>query len=504
MKYTQITLATILCFGLFLFSCENQDQITGDESAVKPVEEVNESSVFTSDEYNVENDELIEEQKLPPRIAVEGNTILLDTINVNLDIDSELEQILIVKKNNSADNYIYIIVADYDDVRDKYIKSWEGKTSGTSIRTFVAYNDDIVGDYNQEIVCKGMNDNEEQTLDIFRRTHPPTGLGLYYAPIVTMTSGGTIEIIRAQRSAAYERKQKIGISYAIELLEQDTNSTSDLDLVKKTFNWKYEELTYVQTSEEKVSGKTISNEMIRSVWYGGVSDFKKFMSGLWYRKGSHLSRDAMPDLIQFEPAKDLITYYSNDVQELYTWHRSYKSLYNVLLSIATNKRLSHETKQYKFTIIGLNEISISENFYVVEDILDGTYIRLTESLQESLKISPLNYTIMLPNNHSGLFKSNTGIELLIDSPKFTMTENEVEVSGAISFITLNEDIMQLKILDKNGLTEEVRNYKITFNEVKDEKKILRTMELYPGKLGIKGIQVDEERPIRLEQVEFIQ
>ena len=77
-----------------------------------------------------------------------------------------------------------IAVIDYDPIRATYSRTWESLTNATNFRLLDISLKDVVGDHNLEIVCRGMNDGGELTLDLFRKTPSPTGLGLYFTEIL--------------------------------------------------------------------------------------------------------------------------------------------------------------------------------------------------------------------------------------------------------------------------------------------------------------------------------
>ena len=103
------------------------------------------------------------EETVVPRINIENRNLIEYIRNVNLDFDTEEEQ-LIVQKDRDVKNRLKIIVIDFDSVRNKYITTWETVKENINPRTFIISYADIVGDHNLEILFRG---NRKQ-----RRTDP--------------------------------------------------------------------------------------------------------------------------------------------------------------------------------------------------------------------------------------------------------------------------------------------------------------------------------------------
>src|SRR5512136_2734206 len=96
-----------------------------------------------------------EDQPPVPKVPLERGEVLASVLNCNLDLDASEEQILVLRSQEEPDAPLRIAVADYDSVRGTYIRSWEGPTSATNLRLFEVSIQDLVGDHNQEIVCRG-------------------------------------------------------------------------------------------------------------------------------------------------------------------------------------------------------------------------------------------------------------------------------------------------------------------------------------------------------------
>lgn len=107
------------------------------------------------------------------------NEVILNVTDFNIDQEIGNEQVLTVRKTNRPEGQLSIVVADYIDQKKAWIRAWEGDTLSTKLTTFSIQAKDLIGDHNLEIVCRGMNDANEQTITVFRRSPGPWTLPRY-------------------------------------------------------------------------------------------------------------------------------------------------------------------------------------------------------------------------------------------------------------------------------------------------------------------------------------
>ena len=71
--------------------------------------------------------------KIPP----EYDEIFLDTLDLNLDSDEDLEQVIVSKPFRSDSNEISIITVDFQPATGSYYRFWKGKTGATKANAFI-------------------------------------------------------------------------------------------------------------------------------------------------------------------------------------------------------------------------------------------------------------------------------------------------------------------------------------------------------------------------------
>ncbi len=443
------------------------------------------------------------EERVQPGVRLNDNVLVSQVLEVNLDVDQVDEQIIVFKRRDDPSDRIRLLIADFDTIRNTYIPSWEGSTQATNLRTFAVYTDDLTGDHNPEIMAFGMDSEGMQTLDIFRRTSSPTGIGLFFESIGTFRSDGSIEIEEVDRSQAYHTVQTLGTSFPVAVYTRNLESDNVLDLLKTTYHWSFPEGTYLEGETEEIPGAQIEEQQLSSLYQGSVADFERFLSGPWYLALNDDTRE-VGDLVFFDTEQRRIVFYRTDSQESYVWNDSHKTLYRTgpgLWVNIVNEAFRAVRKQVSISVLTANSLSVS---FTEDDEWSGTYRRLTPSLQQSfLKNESLVSAQNVPDLQ-GVFENDSGMEMFFASPRFVLRENGEELAGGFSLFRVPEPIMELKVLNEDGLVQQRRTYSVDLTEQTRGEQILRRLTLKPVALEIRGVRTLPEESIVLEQVEEIE
>ncbi len=447
---------------------------------------------------------------ISPQVDIPPDYTLLTTINVNLDFDQTEEQILVFKKRETPDSTIKIAVVDFDTVRNLYKISWQGETRATNIRTFNITLEDLVGDHNLEIICSGTNKMGDRTLNIFRKTHAPSGINIYYTSICEIVSSGTIEIQEKERSQAYKLGQKNGISFPIVTYSHDPDSENIMDLIKTTYYWQYQQEEYVKGVEEKIPGKEIEEVQLQELFQKGPEAFEKFLDGPWYSSSSE--EDTAPgkstEILLFESKKRSITFYSENVQEVYEWSSSHRTrIPNSLYINTRNELVPFIEKQISIYILSLDSILVSvydNELKKRESPWDGKYFKLSPSLRKNFQKATSEIKNPENINLTGHYTSEDNIEIYFNFPWFRMIEKNQVIRGGYSIYNVREPIIELKIMGEDGLIKGIKRFKLEFSEDKIENKIVRTCVLVPGSLVIDGFKPNGDSPLRFMQIEILE
>ncbi len=434
------------------------------------------------------------------RVRLPDEYLPSQVFTMNLDLDETEEQIIVFKRRDDPNDLIRILVVSFDPIRNSWIRAWEGATAANNVRSFTLYTDDLIGDHEQEIVCFGINNAGEQTLDIFRRTSNTLGLGLAYSPILSLAADVNISIVEIDRSEAFEALEIVsGQSFPVIVERRDPETSNVFATVKTSYFWDFSTRRYVPGFEERVSGEVIQDSRLRDLFAGSEAEFEEFLDGPWYRTTS------VPDEVQivfFGTRDRTIVFHSGYLQRAFNWDDSSKTVYGRGIQLfVTNEILRSLKRLISVSVTDLNRISL-----VVQDTdgLDGTYDRLTVSLQEAILDRNARIAVLSEFQPRGLYVSDGGLEIVFGDPDFTYRDGEGQRSGGFALYRINGDaVLEFKFVDENRLPVESRRYSVEYSETTDDDRLIRTMLLQPGEVGIAGFSSSGEIGITLEQIELL-
>ncbi|MDR3200822.1 MAG: pallilysin-related adhesin [Spirochaetales bacterium] len=432
-----------------------------------------------------------------PRIPMNSEDITLHVVNANLDIDQLEEQVIIFKKRSDPEDRIRIMVADFDNVRASYVVAWQAETSGTNSSSFSLELIDLLGDHVPEILCFGRDSRGEQTLDVFRKTLPPQGFGIYYTQIAEISSSGSIEIEQKPRSEAYRLMQRNDESFPLVVYEKDPSSTNINDLIKIFWFWNHQDAAFRKGKTEKIAGQAIAEKQLAELFSKGAEEFEGFLDGPWYRTGSDSGDASLGEILQFDVKNRRIIFFTTGMQQIFIWQNSYRTIYRAIYLNCTNESISNITSQLSISVSGMNSFDLTVKG---EEGWDGQYRRLGQELQASFISAGQKQVKIASVNLSGLYRNDSGTEIYFSSPRFTMRENGKESAGGYVVYSFDGDILEMKVLKNNGLVDSVKTFKITYQEEKQGRQILRNLLLQPAEVRSTGVQVKALGEIRLQQI----
>ena len=415
-------------------------------------------------------------------------------VTLNLDFDETEEQIIVFKKRDDPDDLIRILVVMYDPVRNSWIRAWEGATQATGIRSFSVSTDDMVGDHLQEIVCFGINDAGEQTLDLFRRTPDVLGLGVVFTPILSIAADVNIEIESFERPESYEMMEATTVmSFPVVAERLDPEADNLLDTVKTTYSWDVPRQHYVVSATERVSGEVIQDSRLSDLFAGDENDFEAFLSGPWYRSSAG---DQMTILF-FGTLDRSVVFYSGQLEQSFIWDHTAKAVYGRGAQLTvTNESIRAFSERISVSASALDQIHVS---VVGSRNLDGTYDRLTGTLQSSV-LAETTITSLSAIQLAGLYRSDTGVEIVFSSPTFTYRDEDGVRRGGYALYNIGDaTVLSLKFIDENLLPVANQDFGVTFSETTDEERVLRTLSLEPGQVRLAGFQADADDSIVFQQ-----
>lgn len=435
------------------------------------------------------------------KVALPNDFIVSQVIDINLDHDQMEEQIIVFKRRDDPEDRIRLLVVDFDTVRNAYVPTWEGVTQANNMRTFALYVTDVIGDHDMEIAALGMNNAGEQTLDLFRRTTAPAGVGLYYENIASFVSDASIEIEETDRTDAYASLQTTGSSFPIAVYSRNRDSDNPLDLIKTTYHWRADAGEYIRTLEEEIPGASIEEAQLAALYEGTTSDFEHYLAGPWYQSVGEGSSASVTKIAYFDPETRRIVFYRGESQESYTWLNSNRTIYRSGPGLWINlhsEAVETVRKQAAVAVPAIDTISVNVEG---SHSWNGTYRRLTPSLQRTMIRERSRQPRVANLPLSGLYRNESGTEILFSGTRFTMREGGRERSGGYSVFRVEDYVLDLKFTDANGLVVEQRTYRVDYSEDVQEDRVVRTVRMTPARLRASGIETVSTRSVTLEQIE---
>ncbi len=512
MKKSALFLGLVVLMYLCLAGCNAPEREKTEKIDSKTIVPVSSGEDLSQPRFRDTIPEEYFEENVVPKVNDFPDELVLQAMNVNLDFDRVDEQIVVLKDRKKTKSPIEIVVIDYNNVTNSYEVSWENKTSAVDIRNFSIAFEDIVGDHNLEIICFGINEKGNRTLDVFRKTHSPTGVGLYYKSIVRIDSDGTIEIDRQERSQAYKQGQKNGISFPIVSFSHNPESDNMFDLILREYYWKYQESRYVLGKEEEIAGKKIEEKQLQELFQQEVTAYENYLDGLWYKTLGGETENILDDdyeIIHFNPFDRTISFFEKQLQEVYKWEDSHKTrIPNSFYLNAQNQLVPFIRKQISIQVLAIDSIKIfvQDNDFKKSDFKwDGTYVKLSDNVVATLEKSSLAGTSLEPDELNGTFLSNSGIEIAFNFPYFSYQDGNEKKQGGYSIYPVDHtNVLELKALKRNGLVEDTIIYSIKYEKEVQQNSITHTVILEPGNVTVHGFISAGEQPLHFERIEFIE
>ncbi len=443
------------------------------------------SGTFSTDSGGLDVGPLIDldEQFLPAKI-----------INQNLDLDQTDEQIIFGKMRNNPDGEIILKLIDFDEISNEYVLSWEAVTNATNVRNFIISFIDIIGDHKLEILCSGIDKQGLRSLDIYRQTFSPSGVGLYYTSICSITADGSIDIHEYERSQAYKQGQRNGRSFPIITFSQDRDTENIMDLVREEYYWKYQENRYVKGKVEYIPGKIIEAAQLRELFTKDTKAFEDFLAGPWITSGPE--DDNQQTTIFFNPDEGQIVFFSQDIQELYEWESSHRTrIPNSIYISVTNKMVPFIKKYVSIYVESMDVIKIEINdrdFTKSNFMWDGTFTRLHGPAQAGVVTDAMySHTgvVLSPEEVRGEYKNSFGDSILFARPFIEMRTGGTPLRGKYSMYDIEGDtILNIKVLSESNTVAESKRYLLEQTVDFTEQITIYKLTLTPGKIGVSGFQ----------------
>jgi len=421
------------------------------------------------------------EENISTKIPLaEGETVIA-VMNKESEANMPEEQ-FVVYRTSDAESSVFLTLLGYDENTRGYKRLWNASTNAKQSETITIFSQDLIGDRNNCIVVTGMNENNEHTMTVFRRS-PGRPITFPYKKIADLQIAGSVIIQETARSLAYQQGFTKGQSFNIAAYGQDNASLNILDQIETIYAFNPYTEQYEKINVSRIPGSQIEQRRIRELLSGAPGVFEKFINDLWYYVSPMGTIDAK-QYIYFDPVKKEIIFFGDEAQQVFLWQTATKTRYGLYIR---SQNISISTL-LRFVDIELESLD-SIKLRVIEDVRlritanttwDGSYRRAgAANFKETL--TQLRPTI------DAVFDSSWGRIQFNNSGEYTITSvGNVKKGRYIFYKVNNNDLLELR-------PEEGEENRLVYKAENAAGVLL----LSRVKVGVNGVQDMLEPPITL-------
>lgn len=420
---------------LFIFSCQ-KEPLNEEDSLVY------ESLQFSQEEIpSWEGDSLTENGlwmgilTFQPLVSIPEYYEIVTGIEFNIARSSNTDQALVVKDKNQSNKMYLLILGQLSGSKElgilyKYSLPIEVENS------LVLTAEDLVGDFEKELLVEGNKENGEKTLIIFKKN--PKSQSSYLS-IFEKTLRGTFIILPKDRSVAYEQGRAFGVPFSIKVDYEALEKNGTLKEFQETYDWSNSYFEY-RLSDRKETSQDL-NQQFLSFLRRGKEGLIEVLSGPWFK--NEVSQET--SFFFFDAKNQRIQFYNQGRQEIFIW--DYLGLPSVqTISITAHNELVEMIRSnFRIQVLDLNKIYISSDADEAME-LSGTYYRMSNSVQEVIfdalgnSIIPQKQNIKYPE---GIYIGEKEVRLEFNYPKVIWRQGDLIREGFFDiFFFKNQPILQ--------------------------------------------------------------
>lgn len=203
-------------------------------------------------------------------------------------------------------------------------------------------------------------------------------------------------------------------------------------------------------------------------------------------------------LVSFFPRRREIVFLENDMQQVFNWDVSSRTIYRNIRMDVRNQILPSISTFGSVAVTGLETIRLQLQGH---NDWDGEYRRLSPSLQNAILEDPNAVGIVRSSEYAGLFQNATGTELLFNGPRFSFRHDGNEYSGGYSLFSFNgRTILELQNVSSFGLPRERFSYSVELTTEESGERIIRRLTMQPVTLRGRDVTPESGETIHLEQI----
>jgi len=421
------------------------------------------------------------DDNLNTKIPLENGETVIAILNRESEENMPEEQFVVYRTSNAA-SPVFVTFLGYDENARGYKRFWNAPTTASRSETITIFSQDLIGDRNNCIIVTGMNQKNEHTMTIFRRSSGRAS-DVAHKKIADLQIAGSIIIQETPRSLAYQQGLTKGQSFNIAAYGQDSTSANILDQIETIYAFNPASEQYEQTNVSRIPGSQIEQRRLRVLLSGAPGVFENFINDLWYYVSPYGTIDSK-QYIYFDPAKKEIIFFGDEAQQVFLWQTSTPTRYGLYIR---SQNISISTL-LRFVDIELESLD-SIKLRVIEDVRlritanttwDGSYRRAgTANFKET--VSQLKPTI------DAIYDSSWGRVLFNSSGEYSINSSGNIKKGRYIFYKVNNvDLLELRPeeADENRLVYKVEN-------------AAGVLLLSRVKVGVNGVQDLLEPPVTL-------
>jgi len=430
--------------------------------------------------------------RIPAPFMIESVTAM------DADADGVQEFIAIARKDNEADNNLFVVIISKDRTNNdiQYIKTNAGNS-----KTFSINQEDVLGIHKPCMVARGTTKNGKQHLTIIL---PFKEAGKINAQVIfAADADNAVEIVSAARPASYSETQTNAPAFPIYVTNHDPSSQDNLNLIKSIWVWDSKILAYKVQSTETILGSRLEENKLDQLYKGDVQGFESYMQGAWIKTAAADGTIAnrANQIVFFDASAKIIRLIEDERLESYIWSTSFKAPYSRrLLAYMVNESFSSLKTNISVTVDNPETLSLS---IMDRPDWEGSYKRI-DSDQALLKTRHIRGpTPLHALQLSGLFTGEDNQELLFSGQLFTIRTASSEESGVWVSYKINKTVLTLVFLNQQGMILRTENYTAEIETQKDRNVNSRILTLYAATITTHGAQTEGSDPQRFVQRDLI-
>ena len=351
-----LIIAVILAYFIFSKNLFLQTNNNTSSSVVIPILDEDKNSVLS------QSNAFFGKNSSVSFIDLDSDEALISTVEMDLDLDGNDDQIVFVKSLKTPN--ILAIAAVYNPATAKYERNSSFSTEISQPRTFAATALDVIGNHKNELVYQGIKDDGKMVMKIISISKEG-GKILQFRTIGDFLADGSIFIQQSQRSDGYEMNNEKGSAFPIWIY---TSQSTSLDQLQTIYEWSETNNQYVEGKTVRIEGNKIAAKELAKIQDGTVASFAKFLDGLWYKTDNQNEGR----FLYFDSENSEIIFQHDDNEEVYSWLTSNLRRNGIYFS-SVNKSIENLQRRFDISLVSIDEISIRIQDDVRMQISEGNF-----------------------------------------------------------------------------------------------------------------------------------